>query len=60
MNKSDTPTHMKVLLPLRLSPELYEQMREVVHSKKKTERGYSINQYLTELLENELRKKKRG
>ncbi len=50
MNKSDTPTKQKISIPLRLSPEIYEQMMDVVQKKKKKERGYSVNQYLTEIV----------
>ena len=58
MNKSDTPTKQKIPIPLRLPPELYEQMMEVVQKKKKKERGYSVNQYLTEILAKDLKVKK--
>ena len=60
MNKSDTPTKEKISIPLRLPPELYEQMMEVVQKKKKKERGYSVNQYLTEILSKDLREKENG
>ena len=58
VNKSDTPTKHKIPIPLRLPPELYEQMMEVVQKKKKKERGYSVNQYLTEILAKDLKEKK--
>ena len=58
MNKSDTPTKQKISIPLRLPPEVYEQMMEVVQKKKKKERGYSVNQYLTEILTKDLEEKK--
>ena len=58
MNKSDTPTKQKIPIPLRLSPELYDKLVETVQKKKKDERGYSINQYITEILEVELKEKK--
>ena len=60
MNKSDTPTKQKIPIPLRLPPELYEQMMEVVQKKKKKERGYSVNQYLTEILAKDLKEKNNG
>ena len=60
MNKSDTPTKQKVSIPLRLPPELYEQMMEAVQKKKKKERGYSANQYLTEILAKDLKEKNNG
>ena len=58
VNKSDTPTKQKIPIPLRLSPELYDKLVETVQNKKKDERGYSINQYITEILEVELKEKK--
>ena len=60
MNKSNTPTKQKIPIPLRLPPEIYEQMMEVVQKKKKKERGYSVNQYLTEILAKDLKEKKNG
>ena len=60
MNKSDIPTNQKIPIPLRLPPELYEQMIEVVQKKKKKERGYSVNQYLTEILAKDLKEKNNG
>ena len=57
MNKSDTPTKHKIPIPLRLPPELYEQMMEMIHKRKKGERGYSVNQYLTEILAKDLKEK---
>lgn len=60
MNKSDTPTNQKIPIPLRLSPELYDKLVDTVQKKKKDERGYSINQYITEILEGELKEKTYG
>lgn len=60
MNKSDTPTKLKIPIPLRLPPELYDKLVDAVQKKKKDERGYSINQYITEILENELKEKNYG
>ena len=60
VNKSDTPTKQKISIPLRLPPELYEQMMEVVQKKKKKERGYSVNQYLTEILAKDLKERNNG
>ena len=56
MNKSKTPTSEKIGIPLRLEPELYEKMMDRVQKEKKNQRGYSVNQLLTELLEKELRR----
>ena len=60
VNKSDTPTKQKISIPLRLPPEIYEQMMELIHERKKEERGYSVNQYLTEILAKDLKEKKNG
>ena len=60
MNKSNTPTKQKVSIPLRLPPDIYDQMMEVVQKKKKAERGYSVNQYLTEILAKDLKEKNNG
>ncbi len=59
MNKSGLPTRQKIMIPLRLPMEVYEQLTEVVHGAKKEERGYSMNQYLTELVEKDLKVRKR-
>ena len=56
MNNSNTPTYQKVMIPLRLPREVYEQMMEEVHKRKKIDRGYSVNQYVTELLTADLKK----
>ena len=58
MNKSAIPTKQKISIPLRLPPEIYEQMMELIHERKKEERGYSVNQYLTEILTKDLEEKK--
>ena len=57
VNKSDTPTKQKISIPLRLPPDIYEQMMELIHERKKEERGYSVNQYLTEILTKDLERK---
>lgn len=54
VNKSNTPTSQKIMIPLRLPPEIYNQMMEIVQKRKKDKRGYSVNQYLTEILSNDL------
>ena len=59
MNKTKTPTSEKIGIPLRLEPELYEKMMDRVQKEKKNQRGYSVNQLLTELLEKELKEKKK-
>ena len=59
MNKTNTPTYEKIMIPLRLPPEIYSQMMDEVQRKKKDERGYSVNQYLTELLTKDLEDKQK-
>ena len=54
MNKTTTPTHEKIMIPLRLPPEIYSRMMDEVQKKKKDVRGYSVNQYLTEILTKDL------
>lgn len=58
MNKSGVFTYEKVMMTLRLSPETYSKMIEKVQQMKKEERGFSINQYLTELIERDLKENK--
>ena len=58
MNKSNTPTNEKIMIPLRLPPDIYHRMMDEVQKKKKDERGYSVNQYLTDILAKDLEEKK--
>ena len=57
MGNCGTPTYEKILIPVRLPPEIYEAVIEQVHLKKKKQRGYSMNQYLTELIRKDLQGK---
>ena len=57
MNKSNTPTYEKIMIPLRLPPEIYSRMMDEVQRRKKGERGYSVNQYLIEILTKDLEDK---
>ena len=59
MNKSNTPTNQKIMIPLRLPPEIYSRMMDEVQKKKKDERGYSVNQYLTDILTKDLEGEKK-
>ncbi|MBQ4613021.1 MAG: hypothetical protein IJB26_05725 [Clostridia bacterium] len=58
MNKSKVSTQEKVMLPLRLPPDVYQKVRRKVNTKKDDIRGYSINEYLTELVMKDLGVKK--
>ena len=60
VNKSNIPTYQKIMIPLRLPPEIYNQMMNKVQERKKAQRGYSINQYLTEILSKDLEEKTNG
>ena len=52
MNKTKTPTVDKKTFPLRLPPDIYRKVRyEVQKEKDKGNYGYSINDFLTEIIE---------
>ena len=58
MNKTKTPTVDKVTFPLRLPPDMYKQIREKVNEIKENENyAYSINDFLTEIIEKGLKEK---
>jgi len=57
MNKSGVPTAKKVLLPLRLTPQTYNALVKRVREEKDKNRGFSINQFISEVLEKELKVK---
>ena len=55
MNKTMTPTVFKKTFPLRLPPETYKKVRDRVQIEKdKGNYAYSINDYLTEIIERAL------
>ena len=43
------------MIPLRLPPEIYSRMMDEVQRRKKDERGFSVNQYLTDILIKDLK-----
>ena len=56
MNKTKTPTVDKITYSLRLSPSTYKKIRAKVNAiKEKGEYGYSINEFLTEIIEKGLK-----
>lgn len=57
MNKSKVKTDQKTMLPLRLPPDLYNKIRKKVYIKKEKVRGYSINEYITELIIKDMEEK---
>ena len=59
MNKTKTPTVDKVTFPLRLPPKMYKQIRAKVNKIKENENyAYSINDFLTEVIEKSLKETK--
>ena len=59
MNKTKTPTIEKVTFPLRLPPKMYKQIRAKVNEIKETGNyAYSINDFLTEIIEKSLKETK--
>ena len=59
MNKTRPPTVDKVTFPLRLPPKMYKQIRDKVNEIKENENyAYSINDFLTEIIEKGLKEYK--
>ena len=55
MNKTKTRTVDKKTFPLRLPPDTYKKVRDIVQKEKnKGNYAYSINDYLTEIIHKEL------
>ena len=58
MNKTKTPTADKITFPLRLPPTTYKKIRARVNEIKENENyAYSINDFLTEIIEKGLKEK---
>ena len=57
MNNSNTPTSEKLAIPLRLEPNLYAKLKKHVYSIQEKKRSYSINEYITNLIEEDLKEK---
>lgn len=56
MNNTKTPTAEKKMFPLRLPPETYKRVRDEVQKEKDNGNyAYSINDFLTEIIEKGLR-----
>ena len=59
MNNTKTPTVDKVTFSLRLPPKMYKQIRAKVNEIKENENyAYSINDFLTEIIEKGLKEKR--
>ncbi len=60
MNKTKTPTIDKVTFPLRLPPTMYKKIRAKVNEiKENGNYAYSINDFLTEIIDKELEENKK-
>lgn len=60
MNNTKTPTVKKKVFPLRLPPDLYKEVRkEVQKEKDKGNYSYSINDFLTEIIEERFKESNR-
>lgn len=60
MNNTKTPTVQKKVFPLRLPPDLYKEVRkEVQKEKDKGNYFYSINDFLTEIIEERFKESNR-
>ena len=55
----DKKKEERVPIPLRMSNELYKKIRNIVNVKKDKERGYSINKFVVEAIEEKLKKELR-
>lgn len=56
MNNTKTPTADKKVFPLRLPPQTYKKIRDIVQKEKdKGNYAYSINDFLTEIIEKGLK-----
>ncbi len=49
--EKEIPTKEKIMIPVRISDQLYKKVRAKVNNKKDEDRGYSINKYIAELIE---------
>ncbi len=54
----DKKKEERVPIPLRMPNELYKKIRNIVNNKKDKERGYSINKFVIEAIEEKIGKTK--
>lgn len=50
----------RVPIPLRIPKELFKSLRRIVNSKKEEERGYSINKFVLEAIEEKIKNSSRS
>lgn len=60
IKENEVPTKEKIMIPVRISGDLYKHIRRKVNKKKEKERGYSINKYVAELLVNSIENDNKG
>lgn len=58
--EKDIPTKEKIMIPLRISDDLYKKVRRKVNKEKDKTRGYSINKYIAELVEENIKEENNG
>lgn len=58
MMETEIPTSEKIMVPIRISNELYKKVRFKVNEEKNNTRGYSINKYIVELIQKNLYEEK--
>lgn len=56
----DKKKEERVPIPLRLPAELYQKVSDIVHLKKGKNRGYSINKFIIEAIEEKINKSSRS
>ncbi len=59
VNKTGVATHSKQKFVLRIPPELYAEIWKKVIDRKTKNPGYSINEYLTDLINQDLKGKRK-
>lgn len=58
MKETEIPTKDKISIPLRISNDLYIKVRDKVNKEKNKTRGYSINKYIAELIEKNIKEER--
>lgn len=60
LEEKNIPTKEKIMIPVRLSKDLYKKVRKKVNNRKDKTRGYSINKYIAELVEENIKEGNNG
>lgn len=56
----DKKKEERIPIPLRIPKDLFKIIRRIVNSKKEDERGYSINKFVLEAIEEKVSKSSRS